>query len=229
MRIFIILLIVANILYGLLNYFVIEPNRRINGAGGSQQHGGGSLVLLSEFEKEHLNELKELPAISSFPSSSKQLVACMKVVGDWDINTLDSVKQRLSDKDKLVISEGKERRKKVNYWVVIPPFASKQEAITAKHQLQNEKIMDTFIIKSGIRENALSLGLYSKHDGAIRRAEFVNSKRLGISIASIEELTLYVDRYWIKVATTDDETESINEIINEGILDTKVELCEIER
>jgi hypothetical protein len=232
MRIFIFLLVLANLLYLGINYFTAGRLNNIEPLPRLMEQGENSLTLLSE---------RELPRSEDQPvtliamvsdreeESSKQLVDCVKIVGDWDQEGVALVKQQLNSRQIVVNAEGKERRKKVNYWVIIPPFANKQEAITAKRQLQTEKIMDTFIIKSGSRENALSLGLYSKEEGATRRAEFVNNKRLGIARADIEELTLYVDRYWIKVVSEDGNETLITETIGDGIIDLKADQCEIER
>jgi len=191
--------------------------------------GNHSLVLLRELEKSEL--IADIVDRDSDKQNGdvKQLISCVKIVGDWELDRFAVIKKQMESLDKQVLFEGKERRKKVNYWVVIPPFKSKQEAITAKGQLRNAKIVDTFIIKSGVRENALSLGLYSNAEGAQRRAKYVNGQNLGVAEASIEALTLYVDRYWLKVASEGDELDSILSIIGKGIIDTKLEQCEIDR
>ncbi|MDH3354300.1 MAG: SPOR domain-containing protein [Chromatiales bacterium] len=227
MRIIIILLLAVNFILVGFNYFVIEPGKK--STISERPRGDLSLVLLSELKEGQLKERQESQESLGREDAGKQLVPCLKVVGDWDIDRLELIKEQLIAKEKRIISEGKERRKKVNYWVVIPPFESRQEAITAKRQLQNEKIIDSFIIKSGARANALSLGLYSNEAGALRRAKFVNEKNVGIADAAIEELTLYVDRYWLKLFPVDNDEMLITTIIGNGILDTKQVQCEIDR
>ncbi|MCW8888208.1 MAG: SPOR domain-containing protein [Gammaproteobacteria bacterium] len=233
MRTLIYLLIFVNILYLGVNFFILEPNAVSSKSVAKDKNDNEnySLVLLKEIKKESGGLISDAvkQVVAEEVLEQKQSVECLKITGDWDAEGFSAVKQSLSSKDISVIIEGKERRKKVNYWVLIPPFDTKQEAITAKRQLQSEKIVDTFIIKSGARSNALSLGLYSKEMGAERRASYVNSKKLGIARASIEELTLYVDRYWIKVATDAVELEGITAAIGDGILDIKIDQCEIER
>lgn len=229
MRIFIILLFIANLLFWGVNYFVIEPQRAALGSKEVRKLDNHSLVLLQELEKNEL--IADIVDRDSEKRNGKDkhLISCIKIVGDWELDKFAVVKKQLEAVNKRVVFEGKERRKKVNYWVVIPPFKSKQEAITAKRQLRNAQIVDTFIIKSGVRENALSLGLYSNAEGAQRRAKYVNGQNLGVTEASIEALTLYVDRYWLKVASEGDELDSILSIIGKGIIDTKPEQCEIDR
>lgn len=229
MRIFIILLIVSNLLFAGLNYFAPNKKKSLESSSLEPGNENKTLVLLSEIERSELiaevvaNDLKEQNA------QLLQTVSCMKITGDWNLDRLVDVKQSLQQLDKPYIRDGKARRKKVNYWVVIPPLASKKEAIAIKRNLQSAKIVDVFIIKSGVRENALSLGLYSTVNGAERRARFVNNKKLGLPKASIEELTLYVDRYWIKIAPLDDDLEAITKAVGAGIIDTEIEQCEIEQ
>ena len=152
----------------------------------------------------------------------------MKIVGDWDQEAgLISIKEKIGAIDKYVVSEGKERRKKVNYWVVIPPFSSRVEAISARRALQRAKVVDTFIIQSGSRANALSMGLYSKEESAKRRVNYINGKKLATAKASIETLTLYVDQSWMKIAPIGEDLEVIKTAIGEGIIDTEIIQCEI--
>lgn len=229
MRLFIILLFIANLLFLGLNYFVIEPKRASPVPKKMSQGDGHSLVLLRELEKSELiSDIVERD-FAKQSQADKQFISCFKIFGDWDLDGFNTIKKKMESIDQSVLFEGKERRKKVNYWVVIPPFKSKQEAITAKRQLTRAKIVDTFIIKSGTRENALSLGLYSIEDGAKRRAKYVNDQNLGIAEASIEALTLYVDRYWLKVAPVKRDLDSILSIIGRGVIDTELDQCEIER
>ncbi len=231
MRIFITLLIIANLLFWGVNYFVIEPKKATAISKEVRKKGDHSLVLLSELERgELIVDLVGRETEAQVDNGdNKQLVECLKIVGDWDQNGLLSVKEKIESLGKNVVSQGKERRKKVNYWVLIPSFASKLDAITAKKALQSAKVVDTFIIKSGARANALSLGLYSKEEGARRRASYINGKKLGIAKAGIEELTLYVDRHWLKIAPMDEDFERITIAVGNGVIDTKLDQCEIDR
>ena len=228
MRIFIVLLLVANLLFVGVIYFVIEP-QRAPVTEDLRREDNRSLTLLSELKRREL--IADVVARDSKVQTQdvKPQVQCLKIVGDWDLNELALIKGKLESANKSVVSEGKERRKKVNYWVVIPPADSKQQAIIAKKSLQRAKIVDIFIIKSGVKENALSLGLYSKEEGAKRRAKFINEKNIGIARAAIEELTLYVDHHWIKVISDDGDLDSILPITEKGTIDAKEERCEIDR
>ena len=229
MRIFIILLVIANLLFMGVSYFITEPQKVAAKTEERKDQGEHSLVLLSELEKGALmvDPVERGPGEPS--RSNRRRVTCLKIVGDWDLDELALVKEKIKSLGKSVISEGKERRKKVSYWVVIPSFASKQEAIIAKREFQNAKIVDTFVIKRGVRENGLSLGLYSNMEGAMRRVRHVNDNNPGIARAIIDELILYVDRFWIKVTPVDAERELITSAIGGGIIATEVDQCEIDR
>lgn len=229
MRIFIILLIISNLLYWGLNYFIPELVKPSTTSLDSKVNSTKILVLLSEVERSELISEAVGKNLDTKDDDLRQKVTCLKVTGDWNSDRFDIVKNSLQQLEKSFITEGKARRKKVNYWVVIPPLSSKKQAIEVKRNIQSAKIVDIFIIKSGARENALSLGLYSTVEGAERRARFVNDKKLGLPKAGIEELTLYVDRYWIKIAPFDDDLEAITGLIGSGVIDTEIEQCEIEQ
>ncbi len=232
MRIFIILLVVANLTFFGVNTFILDRNRAPSTTSKVAASDGSSLVLLQELKKsEPMSDIVEVA--TEKPAGGEEgndaPVLCIKIVGDWDLNGFNSVKKSMQSIDKLIILEGKERRKKLSYWVMIPSFGSKQAAVKAKQKLRSVKIIDTFIIKSGINKNAISLGLYSKAAGAKRRARYANAQNIGIAEANIEVLTLYVDRYWLKVASEKGELGQILSIIGKGIIDTELEQCKIVR
>ncbi|NOR52383.1 MAG: hypothetical protein GQ470_07155 [Gammaproteobacteria bacterium] len=228
MRIFITLLILANVLFLGVSLYIVEPEKGVAIYTEERKKDTQSLVLLAELDRDELIADLIVKETQVGNKDEKQLIKCLKIVGDWDQAGLLSVKDKIDSLDKYVVSEGKERRKKVNYWVVIPPFSSRVDAVSARRALQRVKVVDTFIIQSGSRANALSMGLYSKEESAKRRVNYINAKKLAIAKASIETLTLYVDQKWIKIAPVGEDLEVIKATIGEGIIDTEIIQCEID-
>ncbi|OED41537.1 hypothetical protein ACH42_13630 [Endozoicomonas sp. (ex Bugula neritina AB1)] len=129
---------------------------------------GRRLILLSEstltsaINEKTTTKVQPLKEDEEPPEHSLQCLA----LGPFQSSDLvDQVQQRLFS---LGI-ESRERADKNNqaldYWVHIPPLASRDAAIRLLRELQSQKI-DSFVITQGELSNGISLGLFSKYDSA---------------------------------------------------------------
>lgn len=128
---------------------------------------GRRLVLLSESQPvPAVKEEAEVRAtLSAGPEDAESVEQCLAVGPFQSSDVVDQVQQRLFS---LGINS-KERANNVNptadYWVHIPPLASRDAAIRLLRELQAQKI-DSFVITQGELTNGISLGLFSKYDSA---------------------------------------------------------------
>jgi len=72
------------------------------------------------------------------------------------------------------IRETKERKQR-GYWVYLPSFPSREEALAASRELAANGLRDYFIINDEKNKHAISLGLFSKKRGSERRLEEVQA------------------------------------------------------
>lgn len=63
-----------------------------------------------------------------------------------------------------------EGRLRVGYWVYLPPQSSEEEAESVTETLRENGFTDFYIVRSGEKENAVSLGVFSDTARADRRA-----------------------------------------------------------
>jgi SPOR domain len=66
---------------------------------------------------------------------------------------------------------------KPGYWVYLPPFGSVKEANAAADLLKHRGVGDIYVVTDEANRNAISLGLFKQHDGAIARVKEL--KKLG--------------------------------------------------
>ena len=62
-----------------------------------------------------------------------------------------------------------DEQQKANYWVYLPPLKSRDAALEISRNLASKGVKDYFIVTADENKNAISLGVFSKQEGAQRR------------------------------------------------------------
>ena len=84
----------------------------------------------------------------------------------------------------------------VDYWVYLPPLASRQASLRQLRELQSRNI-DSYIITVGDLANGISLGIFSQKDsaeGVVARLSEVDYSAL------VRELPRMHSKYWVQVS-----------------------------
>ena len=83
------------------------------------------------------------------------------------------------------------------YYVLIPPLASRAEALRIERQLKAEGVEDSWVFVAGPLKNAVSLGLFNREINAQRRLRRVQSKgfepELRVRYRDVEKTVLLVE------------------------------------
>jgi len=81
------------------------------------------------------------------------------------------------------------------YWVYLQPTASRDAARKIAQKLKKEhQIKDIFIVATGDKKNAISLGVFSKFELAYRRQ--AEMRKLGFG-AQLKDVKLPTKEYWL--------------------------------
>ena len=83
------------------------------------------------------------------------------------------------------------------YWVFLPPYPSRAEALKVVEQMSRAGAKDFYVVPRGITVNAVSLGVFRSMTRAERRQEQIRQLGLGLDIA-IELQTEIESRYWLQ-------------------------------
>ena len=86
----------------------------------------------------------------------------------------------------------KDARRKA-YWVLLPPAESREEAQKSVARLKQLKVNDYFMVVTGEKTNAVSLGVYTKFESAHRRIK--EMQELGFK-PEFEKVELPKREYW---------------------------------
>jgi hypothetical protein len=86
--------------------------------------------------------------------------------------------------------------KDTEYWVLLPPQASRAAALEQLKQLQKRGV-DSYIITQGELVDGVSLGLFRKQDSATRLSAKVRG--LGFTDVTIREIGSTTTEYWLEI------------------------------
>lgn len=87
----------------------------------------------------------------------------------------------------------KEARRKA-YWVLLPPAESREAAQKSAARLKELKVTDYFLVATGEKTNAISLGVYSQFESAHRRIKEMQA--FGFK-PDFEKVELPKREYWL--------------------------------
>lgn len=88
-----------------------------------------------------------------------------------------------------------ELSREVQYWVLLPPFSTRKEALQSLKELQTKKI-DSYLLSSGEMKNAISLGLF-KHE---QSAKGVLTSMLDSGFkAEMQKKERINNEYWVRI------------------------------
>lgn len=148
------------------------------------------LVLLSEYRAQHpahtsalaesgpANTLPEIPDIQVMgggdakrPEEPAETEALCYTLGPFkDPDQARTVAARLNDLGADVRQRSKVEQEQYGYRVYLPPYGTREEAVAEARKLAEYGIRDYFIITDDQdKKNGISLGLFRKKSGAIRR------------------------------------------------------------
>lgn len=117
--------------------------------------------LLSEAESPRVRAPSSAPAENSAPEAA----VCL-FLGSFDGQTQAGlVEQRLLSLDIRADVRSIDAAAGVEYWVYLPPLASRQASLRQLRELQARRI-DSYIITQGELANGISLGIFPRSDSA---------------------------------------------------------------
>lgn len=139
-------------------------------------------------------EIGELPLLRESRGSDRAASVCFTIGPFEQEARAEAARQGLAELGLEPRQRTTRDEEIYGYQVLLPPFASRAEALAATRDLRDEGIEDYFIIASGPElENAVSVGLFEQKRFAVRHADYLND--LGFD-AELRLRTRERTRYW---------------------------------
>lgn len=155
-------------------------------------------LTLAQDSKRDIQLLSE----SDEPARREQAVrevagAVCLFLGGFELESAaTAVEQRLISLDIRSRVQSMDAAAEVEYWVYLPPLASRQASLRQLKELQARKI-DSYIITQGDLANGISLGIFPREDSA--KSVMQRLRDAGYESA-LRELPRSRRSYWVRIA-----------------------------
>ena len=174
-----------------------HPVASVAPAPAMVDHEGGSrLTLLSELPKLPPLRAKEAPTAppASSPAASAVKLQCLRISGFDSEAKAMGAGHKLQRAGAQLRHHGSDSGETTRYWIMLPPYRSAAAARPALERLRRHKMTDYYLVHGGDNKNAISLGVYSTHAAARRRAQEI--RNIGLR-PRIQEIKILVRRWWL--------------------------------
>ncbi len=222
MRLFFVFLLILNLLFAGWQY--LQPPKsevQIKPLPAELQ----KLQLLAELKEKPQPQVKEADVSEAviespeMPETSIQAVAdvCYTLGPFKDEKTLQQVQTVLSEWAQGVAVRKREERQRHRYWVYLPAFETRAQAVEMSKKLAQKNIKDYYIVRSGNLDKGISLGHFKEKAYADRRVS--NLKKWGFD-AEIEVIYRNFNIFWLDYRLGGGQKKSdeyIKEFLVEGV------------
>ena len=155
------------------------------------------LSLLPQGKRDiHLLSESDVSARRESVTAQAPEAVCLFLGGFEQESAAAVVEQRLISLDIRSRVQSVDAAAGVDYWVYLPPLASRQASLRQLKELQARKI-DSYIITQGELANGISLGIFPRSDSA----ESVTQRLRDAGYEpSLKELSRAHRSYWVRIA-----------------------------
>ncbi len=126
-----------------------------------------SLYRSAEDNIRLLSESGSVPAVQGRPAPAAPVSqpedVCLFLGGYVSESDIQPLEQRLKGLDILAQVQSRDARGAVDYWVYLPPLASRQASFRQLRELQSRHI-DSYLIGEGDLADGISLGMFPRQD-----------------------------------------------------------------
>lgn len=159
---------------------------------GAYQSARKDIRLLSEADAPRVRAESSAPADAVAPEAA----VCLYLGSFEEESRARVVEQRLLSLDIQAEVRSVDAAAGVEYWVYLPPLASRQASLRQLRELQARRI-DSYIITQGELANGISLGIFPRNDSA--NSVMQRLRDVGYE-PQIRELSRAHRSFWVRVA-----------------------------
>lgn len=159
---------------------------------GAYQSARKDIRLLSEADAPRVRAESSAPADAVAPEAA----VCLYLGSFEEESKARVVEQRLLSLDIQAEVRSVDAAAGVEYWVYLPPLASRQASLRQLRELQARRI-DSYIITQGELANGISLGIFPRNDSA--NSVMQRLRDVGYE-PQIRELSRAHRSFWVRVA-----------------------------
>jgi len=153
--------------------------------------------------------LSETSLISRAPQPEES--SCYTMGPLTSVNELRQTRDQLSGYTVVMYDRQSTAQVDKGFWVYLPAFDSRTQAITAANELSSMGVRDYFVVTSGDNNNTLSLGLFSGRANAEERQQEIRALGYDARLAVRRDNE---PRYWVDFRLKEDVEAPWSYIVN---------------
>ena len=206
MRVFVFLLVLANLLFFVWTQGYLGSNASPDALRLQQQMLADQVSVVARGEPPAASE--KSPAAEK-PADKKALAGCL-LWSDLSIADADRLESLLTEKFSAFKAARSQTPGSSTYWVYIPPLANKQEADKKAVELKKLGAPEFFIVQdAGANHLAISLGIFSSEEAAKERLDALRAK--GVKSARSGERNVKPAMATLEVSGPDAQSDALRE------------------
>lgn len=220
MRLFLMFLVVLNLLFAAWQYWQpAGPENKVSALPAGLEQ----LVLLSErqdvvADEEGLaGESSNVTAVVAESEGEKQDRLCYTLGPFRGEEKVKQTKSAIAEYVDNLIIRKREQSEQHRFWVYVAPQKSREAAVNVSEQLAKKKIKDYYIIRSGEKNNGISLGHFKEKKHADRRVRKLSKLGFDVKMEVIYQNYLV---YWLDYSTStkvEDGEDILQGLVEEGV------------
>lgn len=220
MRVFVFLLVLANLLFFVWTQGYLGSNASPDALRLQQQLLADQVIIVGRGEPPAATEK---PRAAEKPVDKKEAASCMLWSG-LPIADADRLERLLGEKFSAFKSVRSVMPGSSTYWVFIPPAANKQEAEKKAAELKKIGAPEFFIVQdAGPNRLAISLGIFSSEEAAKERLDALRA--LGVKSAKSGERNAKPALATLEVAGPDAQQAALREAVQTLLPEVKPGSC----
>lgn len=157
----------------------------------------GNLTLLSEVGSDDVAPADGLALTDDEAAADELEAGGGAVLADevcWVLGPFDNEEAVEVTDERLAVSWMRERYERdVDYWVLLGPYGGQAPASSMLQELKKQRI-DSYLIRRGEMENAISLGVFSDESRAERHASTMRSRGYAVEVRRVADEAI---RLWL--------------------------------
>ena len=221
MRAFVFLLILANLMFLAWTQGYFDSASNPDAVRVQQQLLADRIRIVARDQAQAAVIKPERPVKLTEKRASD---VCLQL-NELSIADAERVESRLIEKLPAFKAQRTVIEGRANYWVFIPPFATKREAENKIAELKRLGVPEYFLVQeSGPKNWAISLGLFSSKEAAATRLEALRG--MGVKSARVGEREGKPTSATLAISGPDAQVDSLRQILAEILPESKSTACQ---
>jgi hypothetical protein len=164
--------------------------------------------------------------VADSSAAPTEVAACLRS-GDLSVPAADMIESLIAEKFSAFRATRTAIAGSTSYWVNIPPLASKKEADVKAGELRQLKVAEFYIVQEpGPNNHAISLGLFSSRESANTHLNMLRAK--GVKSAKVTERVVKPPMASFEIRGPETQTEALRLAIATAVPESRLDACKVQ-